>query len=274
MSKLEVLCVSMHQSDFSIVEKLNLKSDAVIANQCDRTSLETVSYDFGTVKMISTQTLGVGKNRNIALIYATGDILLLSDDDMCYSDTYAEDILLAFEKQPKADVIIFNVLSNDNKRKQFENKRTKKTGKFSRMPYGAPRIAFRKEAWEKSNIWFTTLFGGGAKYTNGEDSIFLNSLRKKGLTVYVSNIFIGTIDMSTSSWYKGFDEEFFFNKGAYLKAMELKTSFILKYYYAFRLKSSLTIKERLRWLGRGEKAYRKKMSYQEYIKGLKNYVMQ
>ena len=263
MDKLEVLCVSMHQNDFSLVEGLNLKSDAVIANQCNENLVQETVYNFGTVKMVSTNTRGVGKNRNIALIHATADILLLSDDDMCYTDTYVEDILSEFKNHPDADVIIFNILSNDEKRKQFENKKTKKLKKFSRMPYGAPRIAFRKNAWEKSNIWFTTLFGGGAKYTNGEDSIFLNSLRKIGLTIYVSSIFIGTVDMTASSWYKGYDEEYFFNKGAYLKAINFKFSCLGKYYYAFRLKSSLTIKEKLHWLKKGEKAFKEQRSYSD-----------
>jgi glycosyltransferase involved in cell wall biosynthesis len=253
----------MHQRDFSKIQQMNIHSNVVFANQCDRTSYEEIDFDGKVAKMISTETRGVGKNRNIALTYATADILLLSDDDMCYTDTYAEDILLEFEKYPDADVIIFNILSNDDKRKQVENKKVKKLKKISRMPYGAPRIALRRDAWQKSNVWFTTLFGGGAKYTNGEDSMFLNALRRSGLTIYVSNVFIGTVDMSTSCWYNGVNEEYFFNKGAYLKAMKFRFSFFWEVYYVVRLKSYLPIKEKFYWIKKGKKAFKEQRSYSD-----------
>lgn len=262
-NRLQVLCVTMNQEDFSLVEKMNLKSDAIIANQTNNTSLEEKKYVWGTVKMISTQTKGVGINRNIAFHYATDEILLLSDDDMQYSDSYVEDILHEFDEHPNADVFIFNILSTNTIRKQKQNCKTRKITFMSRLPYGAPRIAIRKDVWQKSNIWFSSLFGGGAKYTNGEDSIFLKDILKKKLKVYVSNKCIGKINMDNSSWFKGANEEFFFNKGAFCAAVYPNTIYLRMLYFAFRVKSSLCFFEKIHYFRKGSKAYIKGEKYEK-----------
>lgn len=257
MPKLEILCVTMHQKDFSKIEEMNINSDVVFANQSDTTGYDELEFKGYTAKMITTATRGVGINRNLTLCYSSGDILLLSDDDMCYTDTYREDIIAEFEKHTNADVMIFNIATNNSFRKQKINTKTKKTNFLSRMPYGAPRIAIRRTAFEKSNVWFTLLFGGGAKFTNGEDSLFLNDLRKKGLKVWVSSVNIGNIDMSDSTWFKDFNYEFFFNKGAYLEAVHKYTFFIWMLYFAFRVKSKkISFSEKLKWLKLGRKGYR------------------
>ena len=128
--KLEILCVSMNQNDLSLVDKMNVRSDIIIANQTDCSWFVEKKFAWGCAKMVSTQTRGVGRNRNIAFMYAEGDILLLSDDDMHYTKDYAEKIISEFEKYPDADVIIFNILSNDPRRQQKQNNTTKKLNSF------------------------------------------------------------------------------------------------------------------------------------------------
>ena len=256
MLRLEVLCVAMHQKDFSLVEKMNIRCDAVIANQTDSTSMQEQKFSWGEVKLVSSNTRGVGKNRNIAFLHATGDILLLSDDDMRYSDSYVEDVLSEFDNHPDADVVIFNILSSHSERKQVMNSTTKRINKHSKLPYGAPRIAIRRDAWEKSNVWFTVLFGGGAMYSNGEDSIFLTDLLKKGLTIYVSNKLIGCVNMNESSWYRGINEEFFFNKGAFCAATNKHPKYLYMLYYAFRVKSELPLSQIKKAFFKGVVAYR------------------
>ena len=44
MKKLQVLVASMHQKDFSIVEKMNLSTDTIIANQADKYAYEEKIY--------------------------------------------------------------------------------------------------------------------------------------------------------------------------------------------------------------------------------------
>lgn len=243
---------------------MNIRSDTVFANQCDETSVKDVIMRGNRIRMVSTTTRGVGKNRNISLLYAEGEIMLFSDDDMYYTDTYEEDILKEFERYPEADAIVFNIKSNSKIRKPQVTKVSHKLFRLSRLPYGAPRLAIKKESWEKSNIWFTTLFGGGARYTSGEDSVFLNDLKRAGLKIYVSNVCIGTVDMANSCWFKGRNREYYFNKGAFCAATHPNSIALLKNYYCLRLRSKLSFLERRIWFEKGVAGYKELKSYADY----------
>ena len=59
--------------------------------------------------MITTNTKGVGKNRNICLIFADAEYILFADDDVKYDDGVMEAVLKAFSDIPKADVIAFGI---------------------------------------------------------------------------------------------------------------------------------------------------------------------
>ena len=266
MSKFEILCVTMHQTDFAKVAEMNIHSNVVFANQCDRTAYEEKAFDGFTAKMISTETRGVGINRNLALIYASADICLLADDDVVYADDMEARVLSEFDAHPDADVMIFHLASTDPRRPQISYPKTKKHGRFARMPWGGVRIAFRLSALRRANVWFTTLFGGGCLYPSGEDSMFLTDLKRAGLRFYVSRETIGTVKMEESSWFTGHDEKFFFGKGAYIQARHPRTVSLWSLYYAFRYRKSapLSCREKRKWTKHGARAYREMLSFGQY----------
>ena len=69
MSEFEILFVTMNQNDFSKIKEMNIHTDVVFANQCNHTSYQEVEFEGHKAKMISTQTRGVGINRNLASMY-------------------------------------------------------------------------------------------------------------------------------------------------------------------------------------------------------------
>lgn len=268
MSKFEILCVTMHQKDFSKIEQMNIHSDVVFANQGDRTSVEEYKFDNHTARMITTDTRGVGINRNNSLIYARGEVCLFADDDVTYYDNLEDHVLAEFDANPDADIIIFN-LDTDADRNPVKYSETKKYSRFGRMPWGAVRIAFRLESVRKANVWFTTLFGGGCVFPSGEDSMWLTEARKKRLNFYVSKETIGRISYAQSSWFTGFDEKFFYGKGAFFQATHPLTSSLWFYYLLFRYrnrKSSLSDAEKLKWMKNGRIGYKKMLSFGEWKK--------
>ena len=265
--KFEILCVTMHQKDFSKIKTMNIHSNVVFANQADTTSYEEMEFEGKKARMVTTATRGVGINRNLALTYANADICLFSDDDLEYVDNVEEIVLREFDEHPDADVIIFNLDSDDEKRKQIKYDKTRKHGRFERMPWGAVRIAVRLSSVKKANLWFTTLFGGGCIFASGEDSMWLTDAKRKGFKFYVSKETIGKVYFEGSTWFTGYDEKFYFSKGAFYTAANPKTAGLRMLYFAFRSRNfgKLTISQKLDWMKKGKDGYKKMMPYKTYV---------
>lgn len=262
MSRFEILCATMHQKDFSKIQQMNIHSDVVFANQADRTAMEELEFEGHRARMITTDTRGVGVNRNLALLYAQGEICLFADDDVTYHDDMEERVLAEFEAHPDADVIIFH-FDTDSERKQIKYNKTKKCSRFCRMPWGGIRIAARLTSLRKANLWFTTLFGGGCMFPSGEDSMWLAEARKKGLIFYVSKETIGSVSFETSTWFTGYNEKHFFGKGAWCAALHPRTFSLWSLYYVWRYrnKGDLSTIEKMKWMKRGSDGYRKMLGY-------------
>ncbi len=265
MSKFEILCVTMHQNDFSKIKQMNIHSDVLFANQADKTSLDEIDFEGHCARMITTDTRGVGINRNTTLLYAKGDICLFADDDVTYNDDMEERVLAEFDAHPDADIIIFH-LDTDSERKQVKYNKTKKCSRFCRMPWGAVRIAFRLSSVRKANIWFTTLFGGGCVFPSGEDSMWLTAAKRSGLTFYVSKETIGTVSFGESSWFTGFDEKMYYGKGAFYQAVHPHTVYLWMIYFAVRSNaaSKLSFYKMTKWMNCGRNGYKKMLSFKEW----------
>ena len=224
----------MHQSDFSLINEMNIKSDAVFANQCDRTAYEELNFDGHTAKMISTKTRGVGKNRNLALIYASADICLFADDDVVYNDGYEKTVCRFYEEHPDADVVVFNftVSRNGSDPAPIVGKTMKLKGK--RLSYGTYAISVRRSSIDWHNIKFHHSFGGGATYSCGEDTCFLNDCFKKKLTVYVCAETIGVVDHKESTWFNGFTDKYFIDKGVLFYKLVKGLAVHAAFYHCFK----------------------------------------
>ena len=239
MSKVQVLVACMHQKDDSLYNEMNLKTDAILANQCDEYSYKLYTEKDGSrVELISTADRGVGKNRNKALMNSSGEFLLCSDQDMIYVDEYDKIIESAFEKCPKADIIVFNL--------EYLNRFTparKESTKFKRvylwncMRYGTARVAMRKSAIDKACLSFSTLYGGGAKYSSGEDSLFIREALRKGLKMYYCPTVIAKVKQEESSWFKGYTEKYFVDKGILIANAFPVLKHLLVYYFAFGMRN-------------------------------------
>lgn len=264
MEKLEVLCTTMHQTDFSKIKEMNIQSDVVFANQADRYSYEELGFNGHTARMVSTAQRGVGKNRNIALLYATAEICIFADDDVRYVDGYRDKVIAAFKEVPDADVIIFN-LTSQLQRKPRQNKKIKKCKIWNVLGYGTCRIAFKLSSVHKANIWFTQLFGGGCKYPSGEDSMLLLEALRKGLKMYTHPLVIGEVKQEDSTWFKGYNEEYFFCRGAWTQAALPRIKYVIFLCYIVRLRNLATIpiKQMIQMMFAGANSFKHGESYND-----------
>lgn len=237
MSKVEVLVAALgKQNDDSLYKKMNLKTDAVIANQCDTFGYYEYSINSKSLKIIATKDNGVGKNRNTAILNSSGDILVFADEDMVYKDNYEDIILNAFAAIPDADMIVFDTNTIPDPGDCIHIFKTKRLSIINALKYGASRMAARRASLLKANVWFSLLFGGGARYCSGEDTIFIKDCIKKGLRVYTYPEIIADVYQQKSTWFKGYNEKYFSDRGSLLAALFPKTCKIFAIYFAFRYK--------------------------------------
>lgn len=267
MGRLQLLLATMNQTDFSLVSKMRIQSDAIIANQGDGFAYGEKVYGERRVRMYTTTTRGAGVNRNLALLMADAEFCLIADDDVLYTDGYEACVIRAFEELPDADVILFGLLfEGDDRRATPLVRKIKKMGPFTRNPYGGPRIAFRLNSIRKANIWFTVLFGGGSRYSNGEDSYFIRECARKGLSIYTHPYVLGKTDLNASSWFSGYDEMYFFNVGAYFRMAHPAARWFFMLYHVLRVSKKEKIPKRsaLRRMRDGARGFDAGLSFAEW----------
>jgi len=67
MSKVEVLMSIMSQNAEEIIKRTNIKSSAVVVNQCDRNDRKNIIINDNNVDYIKTTDRGLSKSRNLAI---------------------------------------------------------------------------------------------------------------------------------------------------------------------------------------------------------------
>ncbi|MGI6162047.1 MAG: glycosyltransferase [Christensenellales bacterium] len=217
--RLQVLLSTMNQEDTTILDKMNIESEAVVVNQCGKEGLYKHRHLDKDITFICQDARGVGLSRNTALMRANADICLFSDDDVVYSSGYEKTVIAAFRKYPAADVLIFNVLGDDEQRKDYEITRNHRVRFYNFMRYGAVRIAVRRQSVLNKRIAFSLFFGGGTQFGSGEDSLFLADCLARGLKIFAVKDSLGSVSYETSSWFEGYNEKFLRDKGAFFAAL-------------------------------------------------------
>ena len=262
--RLQVLVAAMGQQDVSLAEQMNIRCDAIIANQADRDEVVCEDTAYGQVKMITTPTRGVGLNRNLALLAAEGDILLMADDDVVYREDMPQQVLAAFEENPQADVIVFSLELTKNGQ-VFDHRRDthRRLHTWNAMKVGACRVAMRKAALDRANIRFHQCFGGGCPFSAGEDSLFVKSCLDKGLRVYAHPYVLGECRKDTSSWFVGYNEKYFYDKGVLVRQLFPRTAYLMALYFGayFRRETSVGLFKRLKLVYAGVRGGKKMKPY-------------
>ena len=195
-----------------LIEKMHLAGPAVIVNQCGHDGEAHLVVEGYPVDVYERKERGVGRSRNLALLKANQDICLFSDEDIVYTEGYQALIENEFAAHPEADGIMFQV-EVDPSRKTYQNDAWGKVNRWNCGRYPAYSMAFRREKLQNTGVGFSLLFGGGATYSNGEDSLFISQLIKAGLAIYKSPVCIGEEIPRPSTWFTGYHEKFFFDRG-------------------------------------------------------------
>lgn len=234
VAKLQVLMSVMNQADHSILKASNIQTPAIIINQCYKNKVERFKYKNNPIEFVSTDLRGVGSSRNHALMRANSEFCLFADEDIEYEDGYEALILQEFAKRPHADMILFNVPSKNPNRPQYMIKSLRRVRRYNSLRYGAVRIAVRTESIRSRSIYFSLLFGGGAKYSSGEDSLFIYDCLRRGMIVYCSPTIIGKVAQESSTWFSGYNNKYFEDKGAFFYTLSPRLVYIFAAQFVIR----------------------------------------
>ena len=236
----------------TVAETMNLQTDTIVINQTDSNGYDEYEYKGHKICCYDFAERGVGLSRNNALMRATSDIILFSDEDIVYVDGYADAVIGAYRDHPEADMILLNVKASEG-RETYHIDSPSRVHRWNCGRYPTYSFSCRRESIQSNNITFNLLFGGGARYQNGEDSLFIDECLRKGLKVYALPIDIGREVARPSTWFKGYNERFFHDRGV-----------LYQYLYG-----NLAVIMALRFLNKRMKGMFDEMSFSQAFKTMK-----
>ena len=210
MMKLEVLMSCMDQQDDTLVQKSRLTGDVVVVNQGNEDGCAQYPTENGTARFFSVRQRGLTRSRNMAIRQARADVCVLCDDDEVFLPGYEEKILTAWESLPQADVLIFKI---QNRPVSFPD-RVRRLRFPQTMKVSSPQISFRRERLLGAGVLFDELLGAGTGNGAEEELKFLTDCERAGLRIYYVPVEIASVAQTESTWFHGFTETFFENRGA------------------------------------------------------------
>ena len=221
--KIVSLISAVDQNIDAMLSGMRLETDAVLVNQLrdgehavDSCGIKgsDISSDDHHIKCITMHRRGVGLSRNTCIDNCPDcDICLFTDEDIVYDQGYSDKIIAEYEAHPEADAILFNMRVCEGRR-TYWNEQYDRVRFYNYGRYPAYSISIRKKVLDQSGVHFPLEFGGGAKYINGEDSVFLHDLLKAGVRIYKSPVCLGEETERESTWFKGYTDNFFISRGA------------------------------------------------------------
>lgn len=209
--KVEVLISCMYQNDFSIIQRSNVQTDALIINQCDIEKSEDCQFNNAEGKicharMIYSKERGLSKSRNMAIRNATGDICLFCDDDEILETDYEAKIINSFKQYPEESILVFKI----NHPKRVYSSKTYQIGFFKALRVCSWQIAFKRSQIQTK---FCEKMGSGTGNGGGEENKFLVDCLKKGLKIRYIPLLIASVSQTDSIWFHGYNSTYWINRG-------------------------------------------------------------
>ena len=225
----EIAIATMRKTKAQCLEMLNMENihcDCIIVNQCEVDDYAEEFIGNQHVRIFFTKERGLSKSRNMALRNMKADVMAIGDDDLYYYDDFEKKILSYYELNPKADVVLFNF---DDCYKKYPNK-SRKCFFIELTGYKSVQMTFTKKINEQK-FFFNEYFGTGSKYVqSGEENVFLSDLWHNGKRIFYCKEKIIKREVTESSWFKGYTETYFKDRGAVYYAV----SHFLYYPYILR----------------------------------------
>lgn len=263
--KFQVLISTMNKRNRedikSLLKKMNIKRNYYIVNQSSHSDIPYI-YHTENGEVHTYKEKGLSRSRNRCLFESKNDICLISDENVTYVDNFDNIIINQFINHKEYDVIAFYV----ENAKRINNLKNGRVNLLNSMKLCSVQIAFRKKSIIEKNIQFDERFGTGSNlYKSGEENIFLADCIKNKLKIYYCPIKIGVLNEHQSTWFKGFNEEYFVSKGACYKrifrnmAILINIQFLIRKYKLY--KKNISFFKAYKAMNKGSRQINKKIFF-------------
>ena len=213
-----------------LLDNMNLNNSGVLINQCTDCN-NLINGTIENYKVLSFHEKGLSKSRNRALINASADVCLLSDDDLHYENGFESTLIEAYDKYGDADIIAFYV----ENAKRIHSLKEGRVNFIHSFKICSVQITYKLKSIRDNNIHFDENFGAGSgAFIHGEENIFLADCIKKGLKVYYYPHKIAYLNKSESTWFKGYNKDYLISSGAQFYRMSRFCYILLILQFAFR----------------------------------------
>ncbi len=185
---LEILIATQDRSDLAFLKYMfpagHDEFNLLIINQTTEDNFIDEKSLPGNVRVINSLERGLSKSRNLALRYASKDVLLLADDDVRYEEGFHQTVLKGHEQYPSA-VLIFPIKDENGRYLGAYPGDTKSMDDF--WDVFSPQISIKLKYWARNPVFFDENFGLGAPYPDAENFIFLNELKDRKTDILFIN---------------------------------------------------------------------------------------
>lgn len=180
---------------------------------------------------------GISVNRNNSIKCASGDIVVLLDDDVRLKTEYIESLKTLFETHPEVDVACCKIktFAGEPEYKVYPEQEKLLQNIGALKAVSSIEISFRLRSVRDKGIWFDERFGLGTTVKSGEELLFLNACIKKGLNIRYFPIY--TVEhsyLSTTKNQSAFSDERLFATGAQAYVLYGKMAFLRNFFAVFR----------------------------------------
>ena len=168
------------------------------------------------IEVNNIDSIGVSKNRNFLIRRSKADYLLFLDDDAILDDNSYYQLIKIIEQRIKPKGINFckfNVTCDDLKRQIKQLKSKRRIGFKTLSSFGVIGLVAKRSFIVDNNLFFDESIGPGCQITSGEDTVFYKSICKATKRICSDSIHVARLPISESSWFKGYDRQYFINKG-------------------------------------------------------------
>lgn len=167
------------------------------------------------VVVVTLEGRGLSKNRNNAIVHATGDLMVISDDDASYNISQLQQIRKVAKNNPQADVMTFMVKTrNGDDLHRYPSKSFTYPNRPKGFYYNSNEIVLRNG---RNYPLFDHRLGlGSDRLHMGEEEYFIYCCYKKNLRIEFHPVVIQTIPDSTTSTHYASSQSLQMSKGAVL----------------------------------------------------------